>query len=45
MTTAIIGNLDSFQEGQEKITEYLDRVEPYFATNDIANEKNIPVVL
>ena len=45
MATAVIGKLDSFKEGDEKITEYLERVELYFDANDIKEEKKVPVLL
>ena len=45
MVTATFEKLDAFQEGEEKITEYLERVELYFAANDIAAEKKAPVLL
>ena len=45
MATAVIGKLDSFKEGEEKITEYLERVELYFDANDIEDEKKVPVLL
>ena len=44
MATAVVGRLDTFK-GEEMITEYLERVELYFAANDIKNEKKVPVLL
>ena len=38
MTTVVIGKLGEFREGEEKITEYLERVELYFVANDVADE-------
>ena len=45
MATAIIGKLDPFREGEEKITEYLERVELYLVANDVPAEKKVPVLL
>ena len=42
---AAFGKLEAFQEGEETITEYLERVELYFQTNDIADDKKVPVLL
>ena len=45
MASAAFGKLEAFQEGEETIAEYLERVELYFAANDVAEEKKVPMLL
>ncbi len=45
MATAVFGRLEAFQEGEEKITEYFERVELYFDANDVDDGKKVPVLL
>ena len=45
MAGAIAGRLEPFDPGVESIVVYLQRVELYFAANEIKAEKRVPVLL
>jgi len=45
MATSTYGVLQAFQPGTEPIAAYIERVQNYFAANDIADEKRVPVLL
>ena len=40
-----LGKLHEFQPDAEELSAYLERVEIYFAANDVADEKKVPVLL
>ena len=45
MASAVFGKVDFFQEGEETIAEFLERVKLYFAAYDVADDKKVPVLL
>ena len=45
MATSTYGVLQEFQPGSEPIAAYIERVQNYFAANDIASDKRVPVLL
>lgn len=40
-----IGKIEPFDEGIEKWSSYQERLEEYFAVNDIANDKKVSALL
>ncbi len=42
---ALIGNIGEFVEAQESWQQYIEKMEQFFATNDIPNAKTAPVLL
>ena len=40
-----IGKIEPFDEGQETWTNYQERLEEYFAVNEIANDKKVSALL
>lgn len=42
---AKVGRIEQYEEGKEEISNYLERLEQYFAANDVANDKKVPVLL
>ena len=44
-TTTRHGRLNEFDVENETVTAYLERVELYFDANDVANDKQVPVLL
>ena len=42
---ATMGRLDTFQQDCERISAYLERVQLYFQANEVADEKQVPVLL
>ena len=40
-----IGKIEPFDEGPEIWTNYLERLEEYFAVNEIANDKKVSALL
>ena len=45
MATATYGKIDEFNPENERISEYLERLQLYFDANDIANAKKVSVLL
>ena len=43
--TATIGQLSEFQPQREKVSDYLERVSLYFEANDVAEDKQVAVLL
>ena len=42
---ALIGNIGEFMETQESWKQYTERMDQFFAANDIPNAKRVPVLL
>ncbi len=40
-----IGKIENFDDSIEHWTSYVERLEQYFAVNDIANDKRVPALL
>ena len=45
MARNTFGVLQEFQSGSETMTAYLERINNYFAANEIAGDKRVPVLL
>ena len=44
-TTRTMGTLHEFRPDREELSTYLERVEIFFAANDVPDEKKVPVLL
>ena len=45
MATGYIGKIEPFDDSLETWTSYTERLEQYFAVNDVDNEKKVPALL
>ena len=45
MATSTVGQIQEFQPGLECISSYMEQLNLYFAANDIADRKRVPVLL